>query len=186
MQLVVTENITLDGVIEATGGWFSPAGDEEALDVSDIEGELREQMKREDGLLLGRATFEQFRGYWPKQTDDTTGITDHLNTIHKYVFSTTLESPEWQNTTLLRGPLRDEVEALRSRPGNDLGVTGSISVVRQLMEARLVDEYRLFLYPIVIGHGKRLFVEGADVPKLRLIDVKPFRSGIVLLAYRPV
>jgi dihydrofolate reductase len=185
MQLVVTQNITLDGVIEATGGWFSPAGEEEAVDVADIEDQLREQMKREDGLLLGRATFEQFRGYWPKQTEDTTGITDHLNRVHKYVFSTTLASPEWENTTVLRGPLRDEVETLRRRPGGDLGVTGSISVVRQLIDARLVDEYRLFVYPVVLGRGERLFAEGVDVPKLRLVGAKPFRSGIVLLTYRP-
>lgn len=82
------------------------------------------------------------------------------------------------------GALGDEVEALKGRPGNELGVTGSISVVRELIEARLVDEYRLFLYPVVLGRGKRLFVEGVDVPKLRLIDAKPFRSGVVLLEYR--
>jgi dihydrofolate reductase len=185
LHLAITQNITLDGVIEATGGWFSPAG-QDAPDVSDIEEELRDQMGREDGLLLGRSTFEEFRGYWPKQTDDATGITDHLNNVQKYVATTTLESPEWDRTTLLRGPLLEEVEALREMPGNDLGVTGSISVVHQLIEARLVDEYRLFVYPVVLGRGKRLFVEGADVPKLRLVEAKPFRSGIVLLKYRPV
>jgi dihydrofolate reductase len=185
MRLVVTENITLDGVIEATGGWFSPAGDEGAVDVSDIEAELREQMKREDGLLLGRKTFDLFRGYWPAQTDDTTGITDHLNTVQKYVVSTTLESPEWQNTTVVRGSLRDEVERLKRKPGNELGVTGSISVVHQLVEADLVDEYCLFVYPVVLGRGKRLFPDGVSVPKLALIEAKPFRSGVVLLTYRP-
>jgi dihydrofolate reductase len=186
MQLAVTENITLDGVIEATGGWFSPAGDKSGVDVSDIEAELREQMQREDGLLLGRATFEQFQGYWPAQTDDRTGITDHLNKVHKYVISTKLESPAWQNTTVLRGSLRDEVDALKARPGNDLGVTGSISVVRQLIEAGLVDEYRLFVYPVVLGRGKRLFADGVNVPNLALIEAKPFRSGVVLLRYRPI
>jgi len=90
-----------------------------------------------------------------------------------------------RNTTVLRGTLRDQVERLKRRPGNDLGLTGSISVVRQLIEARLVDEYRLFTYPAVEGRGKRLFVDGADLPKLKLIEAKPFRSGIVLLTHRP-
>ena len=86
---------------------------------------------------------------------------------------------------MLRGPLADDVEALKGRPGNDLDVTGSISVVRQLIDARLVDEYRLFVYPVVLGRGKRLFADGVDVPPLRLIEAKPFRSGVVLLTYRP-
>jgi dihydrofolate reductase len=183
MHLVLTENITLDGVVDGSGGWFGPAGDDPA-DQSDVEAELRRHMARQDGLLLGRVTFEEFRSYWPAQTDDATGITDHLNRVRKYVVSTSLDDPGWDPTTVLRGPLVDEVRALREAPGGELGVTGSIAVAHQLIEAGLVDEYRLFVYPVVIGSGRRLFVEGIDRLDLRLDRATTFRSGITLLVYR--
>ncbi|CAN5718451.1 dihydrofolate reductase family protein [soil metagenome] len=183
MQLVVTQNITLDGVIEATGGWFAPAGEETDVDNSDIETTLREHMEAQDALLLGRNTFESFRGYWPQQTDDTTGITDHLNKIQKYVVSSTMQDPEWENTTVLQGSLEDEVRALKAGPGKEIGVTGSISVVRGLISAELVDEYRLFVFPVVLGRGERLFADATEVPELRLLEAKHFRSGVVLLSY---
>ncbi len=184
MQLVVTQNITLDGVIEATGGWFAPAGDETDVDNSDIETTLRGHMEAQDALLLGRNTFESFRGYWPRQTDDKTGITDHLNKVQKYVISSTIEDPEWENTIVLQGSLEDEVRALKAGTGKEIGITGSTSVVRDLIAAGLVDEYRLFVYPVVLGRGERLFADGTEVPELRLLEAKPFRSGVVLLSYR--
>lgn len=184
MKLVLTENITLDGVVEATGGWFAPAGDEADVDNGDVEDVLRAAMAQQDGLLVGRVTFEEFRGYWPGQSDDTTGITQHLNAVTKYVVSGTLQDPGWQNTTVLRGPVADEVRALRQAPGRDLGVTGSIALAHALIQGGLVDEYRLFVYPVVLGRGRRLFPEGADA-RLSLVGSTAFRSGIVLLTYRP-
>jgi dihydrofolate reductase len=127
MKLVITENITLDGVVEAVSGWFSPAGDES--DTSDIRAELQKMMERQDALLLGRVTFDEFRGYWPLQTHDTTGITDHLNRVQKYVVSRTLRDPAWENTAVLSNEPLDEVRALKGRSGADLGVTGSIKLV---------------------------------------------------------
>ena len=184
MELVVTENITLDGVIDATEGWFDPAGEED-IDYSDVVEVLRRQMEAQDALLVGRVTFEAFRGYWPQQVDDQTGIREHLDSVDKYVVSSTLEDPEWENTTLLRGPLEDDVRTLKQQPGEEIGVTGSISVVHSLIAASLVDEYRLFVYPVVLGRGTRLFADATAVPKLRLLEAAPFRSGIVLLRYRP-
>jgi hypothetical protein len=96
MQVVVTENITLDGVIELTGDWFAPVESDDPGE-SDIVDELRAQMQSQDGLLLGRSTFESFRGYWPQQDHDTTGITHHLNSVEKYVISNSLESPDWDD-----------------------------------------------------------------------------------------
>jgi dihydrofolate reductase len=180
----VTENITLDGVIDATEGWFDPAGDE-GVDNSDVIEALQRQMEAQDALLLGRVTFESLRGYWPRQVDDQTGVAEHLNSVAKYVVSSTLEDPEWENTTVLRGPLEEEVRALKEAPGQEVGVTGSISVVRSLIAAGLVDEYRLFVYPVVLGRGERLFADATSVQKLRLIEATPFRSGIVLISYRP-
>jgi dihydrofolate reductase len=181
MKLVITENITLDGVVEAGGDWFSPAGDES--DRLDIQAELQKMMQREDALLLGRITFEDLRGYWPLQTHDTTGITDHLNQVQKYVVSQTLQNAAWENTTVLSGTPLDEVRALKAQAGADLGVTGSITLCRALIEADLVDEYRLFVYPVVVGRGRRLFADGLGVDALKLAQATPFQSSVVLLTY---
>lgn len=184
MRLVVTQNITLDGVVEQsdqTGEWFSVAG--AGTDTSDLEEELRQLMSDEDAQLHGRATFEAMRGFWPRQTNDTTGVTAHLNSVRKYVISTTMDDPQWQNSTVLHGDLIDEVSALKNLPGSNLGITGSISVCHALVRAGLVDEYRLLLYPIVVGTGKRLF--DGDAVDLKHLDTKTFTSGVVLLRYQP-
>ena len=183
-DLIVTENITLDGVIDASPGWFSVASDT-GVDQSDVVAALREQSKAADAVVFGRVTFEDMRGYWPKQTDDTTGVSDYLNTVSKYVVSSTMDDPEWEHTTVLRGDaFDDELQALKFRPGKDIVTTGSITLVRALIAAGLVDEYRLFVYPIVLGRGERLFAGATQVPRLRLVEARPFRSGIVLLRYR--
>ncbi len=101
-DLVVTENITLDGVIDASAGWFSVADDAE-VDQSDLVAALREQSQAADAVLFGRVTFEEMRGYWPRQTDDTTGVTDYLNRVTKYVVSSTIGDPVWKPTTVLGG-----------------------------------------------------------------------------------
>jgi dihydrofolate reductase len=178
-DLIVTENFTLDGVIEAED-WFDPAGSKD--DVSDVETALRKQREAADALLLGRVTFEQMRGYWPLQTDDTTGITDYLNGVSKYVVSSTLQDPEWERTTVLRSV--DDIRALKSERGGDIVTTGSINLVHELIAAGLVDEYRLFTYPVVLGRGRRLFADAIEVPPLCLEESQSFRSGIVLLRYR--
>jgi dihydrofolate reductase len=126
------------------------------------------------------------RGYWPQQTDDPTGVSDYLNAVSKYVVSSTLGDPEWEHTTILPGDgFQDAVRSLKSEPGRDIVTTGSITLVHALIGAGLVDEYRLFLYPVVLGRGRRLFPEGTSVPALRLVETRPFRSGVVLLRYRP-
>lgn len=180
-DLVVTENITLDGVIDAADGWFNPGEDGET-DMSDVVAALAKQSEAADALVLGRQTFEDMRGYWPLQTDDTTGISDYLNTVAKYVVSSSLEDPQWENTTVLRTP--GEVESLKAQPGKDIVTTGSIQLVHALAAASLVDEYRLFVYPVVVGRGRRLFPDGTTASTLRLIETQPFTSGITLLRYR--
>jgi dihydrofolate reductase len=182
-DLIVTENITLDGVIEAIGGWFAPAGGDPGTDRSDVEAAIRDHMAGADGFLVGRVTFEEMRGYWPQQADDSTGISDYLSRVPKYVVSSTLADPEWEHTTVVRAPVWDEIRALKAAPGEDIVTTGSIALVHGLIAADLVDEYRLFLHPVVLGRGRRLF-EGAELPSLRLAETRSFRSGIVLLRYR--
>jgi dihydrofolate reductase len=180
--IVVTENATLDGVIEQVDDWFTPAADD--VNDADIVATLREQMAAEKTLLLGRNTFESFRKYWPAQTGDTTGIRDHLNRVPKYVFSRTLEAPEWENTTVLSGDLANEVRAVKARVDGKIGVTGSITLVHGLIAAGLVDEYRLFVYPVVVGRGRRLFEDATNVAKLNFVEAKSYHSGVVLLLYR--
>ncbi|WP_152363847.1 dihydrofolate reductase family protein [Microlunatus speluncae] len=181
-KLVVAQNITLNGVIEFVEPWFHP---DQQDDADDLIAVMQDQMKREEALLLGRQTFEDFRGYWPKQTDDATGNTDHLNRVQKYVMSSTLTDPDWSNSTVLRGPLVDEVAALKAQgSGGEVGVTGSISVVHELIRADLVDEYRLFVFPVLTSRGRTLVPEGVSLRGLKLAEVKSFRSGIVMQVYR--
>jgi dihydrofolate reductase len=178
-KLVVTENITLDGVIDMTGGWFDPLNED--VDQSDITAATAEHREAADALLVGRKTFESFRDFWPKQTDDPTGVSDYLNAVDKYVVSGTVGDPDWENSTVLRGPVVEEVQALKERPGRDIVATGSTQLVHTLIPAGLVDEYRLFVFPVVVGRGARLF-ESADL-QLRLLETRPFASGAVLLRY---
>jgi dihydrofolate reductase len=180
-KLVVTENITVDGVIDATGGWFDPTDD--TIDRSDLIEQTQQHSAAADAFLAGRKTFESFRGFWPKQTDDRTGVTDYLNRVQKYVVSSTITDPEWENSTVLRGPLTEEIQALKDQPGADIVTTGSIQLVHALIAAELVDEYRLFVYPTVLGRGARLFADATTVPKLTLTATRTFRSGVVLLSY---
>lgn len=140
-------------------------------------------MAAADAVLLGRVTYEQFAGYWPAQTDDTTSVSDYLNRTTKYVVSSSLTNPKWQHTTILRGALADDIAALKRQSGKDIVATGSITLVRSLVQEGLADAVRLFVYPVVLGRGRRLFPDGIGA-KLRLTDTRIFRSGVVLLSYR--
>ncbi|MFW3171169.1 dihydrofolate reductase family protein [Geodermatophilus sp. CPCC 206100] len=181
-RIVITQNATLDGVVEALGGWFDPT--EEAADADDQLAVVQEHMAAQTGFLVGRRTFEDMRSFWPAQTDDTTGVTRHLDEVAKYVVSRTLTEPDWANTRVLSGDPVDEVRALRSSADGEIGVTGSITLCHALIAADLVDEYRLFVYPRVLGRGRRLFPDGTDV-RLHLVSAQGFRSGITLLVHRP-
>jgi len=153
-KLVITQNITVDGSIEMLDDWFDPRGQ---VDNIDLLEEIHRQDALSDAFLVGRQTFEDLRGYWPTLSEDPTGIAGYLNQVAKYVVSNTLIDPQWQHTTVLSGDPVVEVEALKDAPGRDIVVTGSISLCHALITAGLVDEYRLFVYPIVQGRGRRLF-----------------------------
>jgi dihydrofolate reductase len=180
--LAITENITFDGSIEMLKDWFDPQGQG---DDGDLLAEEQRQGRQADALLLGRRTFESFRAYWPEQADDSTGISEYLNQVQKYVISSTLTDPRWQNSTVLSDDPVKAVAALKSEGGKDIVVTGSISLAHTLIESGLVDEYRLFVYPTVQGGGRRLFPAGYELPRLRLLDSKAFRNGITFQRYAP-
>jgi dihydrofolate reductase len=176
--LAITQNVTADGAVEMLGDWFDPTAEDRQVTEA-----MNRFTERGDALLLGRRTFEDFRGFWPKQTDDHTGITDELNRVQKYVVSSTMTDPQWQNSTILTCDWLARVAELKEQPGGDIGVTGSIRVCHALIEAGLVDEYRLFVYPVVQGRGRRLFPEGFEADRLRVVDVAGFDSGVTLLHY---
>jgi dihydrofolate reductase len=180
--LAITQNITLDGAIEMLGDWFDPQG-QGRVDMSDVAEANLEQSQASDALLLGRRTFEDFRSYWPHQTDDTTGVTEELNRIHKYVVSSTMTDPEWQNSTVLTGDPVDEARALKDTEGLDIVVTGSISLTHALLAGGVVDELRLWTYPVVQGGGRTLFPDGFSIDRLGLRECRSFRSGITLTTY---
>lgn len=182
--LAITQNITLDGSIEFLGDWFDPR-DQGEVDNSDLLEESHRQDERCDAFLAGRKTFEDMRGFWPHQTDDKTGITAWLNQVHKYVVSATMTDPGWQKSTVLTGDPVEAVRNLKEQPGKDIVVTGSITLCHTLISAGLVDEYRLFTYPVVQGRGRRLFPDGYEVPRLKRRDAKAFRGGITYASYAP-
>jgi dihydrofolate reductase len=179
---VITQNVTLDGSIEMLGDWFDPQGQAD-VDNSDLLAELHRQDATADAFLTGRQTFEDLRGYWPQQDADRTGVTDYLNKVRKYVVSSTMTDPQWENSTILSGDPVAEVGALKEAPGQDIVVTGSITLCHTLIRAGLVDEYRLFVYPVVQGRGRRLFPDGWERPALRLVESTSFRAGVTYSRY---
>ncbi|WP_420123835.1 dihydrofolate reductase family protein [Nakamurella sp.] len=178
--LAVTQNVTLDGAVEMLGDWFDPqAGAADA----DQAAAARGLSAACDAILLGRRTFEDFRGYWPRQTDDRTGVTDELNRIRKYVVSGSMTDPQWANSTVLPGDPIEAVAQLKRGPGRDIVVTGSIRLSHALFRAGLVDRIDLWTFPAVQGRGRRLFPDGWTPDRIRLLDARPFRSGVVLTRY---
>jgi dihydrofolate reductase len=182
-RLVITENISLDGVVENDGSWFDPTEDSEQ--GRQLAAITREHAARSDGFLVGRVTFDEMRGFWPTRVDDDTGVTDHLNRVEKYVVSQSLTDPGWDGTTVLRGgaDLEPEVRDLKARDGADIVLTGSITLARHLLALDLVDELRLFVFPIVLGSGRRLFPAERRIEDLTLIETRPFQAGVTLLRY---
>jgi dihydrofolate reductase len=184
-RIVVTEFVSVDGVIEDPGGaegyrhggWTFKFNDDEGMKYK-----LDETLTH-GAMLLGRVTYEGFAKAWPGMTDEV-GFAEKMNSMPKYVVSKTLMQGTWNNSTILSGDLAQEVTALKEQDGGDLLVHGSATLVRGLTDLGLVDEYRLMVFPIVLGEGKRLFDGVKDATTLRLVDSKPLQSGTVILTYQ--
>lgn len=186
-KVIVSEFVTLDGVIEDPGGGEkSPHGGWHFQFRSDEAAKYKlDELFASGALLLGRVTYQGFAAAWPGMTDES-GFADRMNSLPKYVVSTTLNEAAWNNSTLIKDNVAGEVSRLKQQDGKDIVVHGSGQLVRFLMQHGLVDEYRLMVFPIVLGGGKRLFEDGPDLSILKLIESKTFSSGVVLLSYRPV
>jgi dihydrofolate reductase len=189
-RIVVSEFLSLDGVMQAPGGededrsgGFEHGGWQGAF-FDDAAGQaISEVMAKTDGFLLGRKTYDIFAGYWPTAKDEPA---EQLNSQPKYVVSTTLEEPlEWNNSSLIKDDVPNQLAKLKELPGRDILVFGSGDLVQTLMEHDLVDEYRLQVYPLVLGSGKRLFRDGNPKTGLRLVDSTISDTGTLIVTYAP-
>ena len=176
-KLVVTEFLSLDGVME-NPAWTSPYWNDE------IAAFKTEEKNTSDALLLGRVTYQEFAASWPKVKPEKDPFAPYMNSVRKYVVSTTLDKAEWNNSVLIKGNLAEEVNKLKQQDGQDIAVHGSATLVHTLMEHDLVDGIRLLVYPVVVGKGQRLFKEGVTAT-LKLVESQSFSSGVVALVYEP-
>jgi class 3 adenylate cyclase/dihydrofolate reductase len=186
-RLVVTEFMTLDGVMEAPGFEEHRDGKNAWAIQATTEDQQRykvDELFAAGAILLGRVTYQIWAAFWPDAPKDG-GFADRINGLEKYVVSTTLREPTWNNTKVIRSDLAGEVSRLKERTDGDILVFGSAALLDSLLELDLVDELRVMVFPIVLGSGKRLFREERDISYLRLVDSRPFDSGVVLLTYEP-
>lgn len=182
-KLVVTEFISLDGVIAEPQNWSFPYWGDDIAAFKSAEMFGDETMQPCDTLLLGRVTYEGFATAWPgrKGADP---FSDRFNEVEKVVVSTTLKDATWENSHVMEGDLVTGVNELKARDGGDIYVHGSKTLVKSLLAAGLVDRYHLLVYPIVLGEGLKLFDEGMSA-KLKLVEARAFESGVVAMIYEP-
>jgi dihydrofolate reductase len=184
--IVISENVSLDGVIQdpagdegfRVGGWVGLIKDRPQLNQLALDEALGAE-----ALLLGRRSYEWFAARWPSRSGE---LADRLNSLPKYVVSSTLEDPAWNNSTVLKGDPVDEVSKLKQELNGEILVPASFQLLRTLMEHDLVDELRLKIFPIVLGAGKRLFGELPDKKAVRLVDAKTLGDGVALLTYETI
>jgi dihydrofolate reductase len=191
MQLTVTMFLSVDGVYQGPGGpdedrsggfdrggWLVPHFDEATGQfMNDVFGNV-------DAFLLGRRTYDIFAASWPKATDPNDPVATKLNTLPKYVASTTLKDPEWTNTTVIEGDVAEAVRELKQRDGGELQVHGSGQLVRFLLDSDLVDRLNLLVFPVIVGAGKRLFPDSGVATGLRLDESRTTPSGVTISVYR--
>ena len=177
-KLVAVELVSVDGVMESPERWaFTYSNDE--MEETNAAG-----MAASNALLMGHVTYEGMSAYWPNQPGGTPMV-DYINSVTKFVVSRTLKEPlEWNNSTLIRGAVAEQIVELKQQPGKDITILGSAALVRSLLREGLLDELRLMVHPIVLGGGKRLFDGGGDRKPLELVDSRTFKTGVLFLTYR--
>lgn len=178
-KIVAQLFVSLDGVVEAPEQWHFPYYDEQ------MGTAVAEQFHGSDTLLLGRATYEVFAASWPERGSEVP-LADRINTMRKIVASSTLKAVDWQNSTLISGNVTTALTELKQRPGGNITVSGSPTLVRSLLDGDVLDELQLLVHPVVLGRGRRLFEENSPQRPLRLADSEAFKTGVVHLTYHPL
>lgn len=177
-KIVVSEFLSADGVMEAPDTWQFPFQTEEM-------GEITErQISDTDAILLGRATYEIFAEFWPTQTQNEFGVADKMNNAPKYVVSTTLPKADWNNSTLIKSNVIEEIRKLKQQPGGKIGIIGSATLTHSLLEAGLIDEIQVLVHPIILGKGVRLFVDGGRPWPMKVTHAQALSNGVVYLSYQ--
>lgn len=171
--------VSLDGVVESPEKWQLPYFNDEMGEA------IGAAMAAADAMLLGRVTYQEFASSWSGVSSEDQPFADYMNNTPKYVVSTTLEEVEWNNSTLIKGNVAEEITRLKQQPGKNIGITGSATLVQSLLQDDLLDELGLMVHPVVVGSGKRLFEGGGDPKGLKLVDSKTFSTGVVYLTYQP-
>jgi dihydrofolate reductase len=187
-KIIISENVSLDGVIQdpagdegfQRGGWVGRVGDRGREEAAQV---LLEEALGTEAMLLGRRSYEFLAARWPSRTG---ALADRLNSKPKYVVSSTLQDPAWNNTTVLKGNVVNEVSKLKQQLAGDIVVPASFQLVRTLIEHDLADELRLMIYPVVLGAGERLFGETSDNKPLRLTSTRTVGNDLAYLTYQPV
>jgi len=179
-KLVVSAWISIDGVFDADTmpQWFSP------FDSLSKNEYIRDSIVKADALLIGRTTYEMLASYWPLQLNDDNGPAGKINSMEKFVVSTTLEKPAWNNSTIINKNIIEEIRELKNQNGNEIQIPGSATLVHSLMKANLIDEYRFLVHPIIMGSGKRFFKDEMKTSGMKLILTQTFDKGVVLLCYQ--
>jgi dihydrofolate reductase len=192
MRLTLHTFLTLDGVMQAPGGpeedpagGFTHGGWAFPFDDDAGGAAVTSWIAQAGAFLLGRRTYEIFSGYWPRITDPDHPVAGRLNALPKYVASTTLTSADWEGTTVIGGDITAEIAKLKDQPGGELQVHGSGALAQTLIDADLIDEYRLLFYPVHLGAGKKLFRDGARAASLRLLTSSVTGTGVVIATYEP-
>ena len=187
-KIVISENVSLDGVVQdpagdegfRLGGWVGRVGDRGREEAAKV---LLDEALGTKALLLGRRSYEFFAARWPSRSGE---LADRLNSLPKFVVSSTLEDPVWNNTTVLKGDMVNEVSKLKQELDGEIVIYASFQLMRPLLEHDLVDELRLMIYPVVLGAGQRLFGETSDKKPMRLIDTQMVGDDLAFLTYQPV
>jgi len=179
-NLVVSEWITLDGVFDAESmaQWFMPYDSVSRQDL------IRDGILSCDAILFGRRTYEMLAPYWSRMKNNEMGISDKLNSVPKYVVSTTLKNADWNNTTIIRENIVETITRLKQQPGREIQIEGSAELVGHLQAAGLVDEYQFIVHPVIMGGGRRFFQEGKQPAGLKLADTRTLDNGVVALRYQ--
>jgi dihydrofolate reductase len=192
-KIVISEFLTLDGVMQGPGGaeedrsdGFDKGGWQIGYEDETVGKHVEDGLNDAGGLLLGRRTYDIFAGYWPNQSAEGFPIAGLMNSLPKFIVSRTLSEPlSWQNSTLINGDVVSRLRQVKGEVDNDILVIGSGDLAQTLISNDLVDEYRLMVYPLVLGEGKRLLRDADATKRLRLTDAKPTSTGVLLLTYVP-